>query len=176
MESKTGILKWLLFYPDTKIVSIFFFPLLLKFSASISGSKKISLKPKNVRSSAYVKRLKVALTKQKVNSNSAHQRTPLSAPQRKTKERASIASDARQRLESARFRYFLLLLTIFQPIITFNFRYLNEELYTKSSSEAWELFQEDPQSFDIYHKGFKNQVLKWPVNPLDIIITDLMKG
>ncbi|XP_046654027.1 ribosomal RNA-processing protein 8-like [Daphnia pulicaria] len=127
-------------------------------TASISGSKKISLKPKNVRSSAYVKRLKVALTKQKVNSNSAHQRTPLSAPQRKTKERASIASDARQRLESARFRY------------------LNEELYTKSSSEAWELFQEDPQSFDIYHKGFKNQVLKWPVNPLDIIITDLMKG
>lgn len=57
-----------------------------------------------------------------------------------------------------------------------SFRYLNEKLYTRSSSEAWQLFQEDPESFDIYHKGFKNQVVKWPVNPLDIIITELLKG
>jgi len=70
--------------------------------------------------------------------------------------------------------YFVMFI-IFRLIVTFNFRYLNEELYTKSSGEAWKLFQEDPQSFNVYHKGFKNQVLKWPVNPLDIIITDLLK-
>jgi ribosomal RNA-processing protein 8 len=55
------------------------------------------------------------------------------------------------------------------------FRYLNEQLYTVKSSEAWNLFQEDPQSFVTYHKGFENQIAKWPVNPLDVIIQKLKK-
>jgi len=53
---------------------------------------------------------------------------------------------------------------------------LNEKLYTSKSEEAWQLFNDDPQSFSIYHKGFQNQVMKWPINPLDIIIADIQKG
>lgn len=117
-------------------------------------------KAKNVRSSAssaYVKRLKAALVKKEIYPCTIQQKAHIETSKAKPKPK-DLAADARKRLESARFRY------------------LNEKLYTTTSSEAWELFQEDPESFDVYHKGFKNQVLKWPVNPLDIIISDILKG
>ncbi|KAI9555889.1 putative ribosomal R-processing protein 8 [Daphnia sinensis] len=117
-------------------------------------------KAKNVRagaSSAYVKRLKAALVKKEIHSNTIQQKNHNEISKVKPKQKG-LADDARERLESARFRY------------------LNEKLYTTSSSEAWNFFQEDPESFGVYHKGFKNQVLKWPVNPLDIIISDILKG
>lgn len=69
----------------------------------------------------------------------------------------SLAETAKQQLESSHFRF------------------LNQQLYTMNSSEAWSIFQDDPQSFFTYHKGFANQVEKWPVNPLDLIIKDLKK-
>lgn len=53
------------------------------------------------------------------------------------------------------------------------FRYLNEQLYSGPSSTAQRLFQEDPEAFDLYHRGFQRQVKKWPLHPVDRIAKDL---
>ncbi|CAK7314930.1 Ribosomal RNA-processing protein 8 [Vulpes lagopus] len=53
------------------------------------------------------------------------------------------------------------------------FRYLNEQLYSKPSSAAQRLFQEDPEAFLLYHRGFQSQVKKWPLQPVDRIARDL---
>lgn len=50
------------------------------------------------------------------------------------------------------------------------FRYLNELLYTKQSSEATAVFEDDPTSFQAYHEGYRQQVQQWPLNPLDRMI------
>ncbi|CAJ0602697.1 unnamed protein product [Cylicocyclus nassatus] len=50
------------------------------------------------------------------------------------------------------------------------FRFLNEQLYTMSGSEALDYFREDPDAFRCYHSGFAEQVKKWPTHPLDVII------
>lgn len=39
-------------------------------------------------------------------------------------------------------------------MITSRFRYLNEKLYTTTSTEAQNLFKKDPQSFYAYHQGY----------------------
>lgn len=66
---------------------------------------------------------------------------------------ASLRSRMEQRLEAARFRY------------------INEVLYSTSSGEATRMFRQDPQAFRIYHSGYTAQVQKWPVNPVDLIIS-----
>ncbi|XP_049582315.1 ribosomal RNA-processing protein 8 isoform X2 [Syngnathus scovelli] len=57
-----------------------------------------------------------------------------------------------QRLEAARFRH------------------INQFLYCSSSGEAKRMFQQDPPAFGIYHRGFAEQVRRWPANPVDAII------
>lgn len=47
------------------------------------------------------------------------------------------------------------------------FRILNEELYTITSSTAFEKFQSNPDLFDQYHEGFRHQVEQWPSNPVE---------
>jgi len=37
------------------------------------------------------------------------------------------------------------------------------------------LFEEDPQQFVDYHEGYRQQVLKWPRNPLEILMHELSK-
>ncbi|RVE65072.1 hypothetical protein OJAV_G00131850 [Oryzias javanicus] len=68
-----------------------------------------------------------------------------------------LRSRMEQRLESARFRY------------------INELLYSSSSGEAKRMFQQDPEAFWVYHKGYTSQVQRWPVNPVDQIISDIQK-
>ena len=51
------------------------------------------------------------------------------------------------------------------------FRWINEQLYTTTGHKAKQMFDEDPSLFDVYHAGFATQVSKWPLNPLDKIIT-----
>lgn len=51
------------------------------------------------------------------------------------------------------------------------FRWINEQLYTTAGHQAKQMFDEDPSLFEVYHTGFATQVLKWPLNPLDKIIT-----
>lgn len=53
------------------------------------------------------------------------------------------------------------------------FRYLNELLYTQESDKSFKYFKQDSAAFDAYHEGFRNQVAKWPSNPLDKIIKDI---
>ncbi|KAG0722024.1 Ribosomal RNA-processing protein 8 [Chionoecetes opilio] len=55
------------------------------------------------------------------------------------------------------------------------FRMVNQELYTKNSTEARQLFKRDPAAFAIYHQGYQAQVRQWPVNPLDLITKWLSK-
>ena len=146
------------------------------------------LKAQNKKSSINVKKLKVALSKQqssplnrgkKVTESKQTPQKPSQkpSPAKKADKNISIGDEAKNRLESAHFRYTEsqsshILAWIHIPFV---FRYLNEQLYTSRSSDAWDLFQEDPQSFYTYHKGFANQVAKWPVNPLDLIIKELKK-
>lgn len=69
-------------------------------------------------------------------------------------------SDAKRKLKSARFRF------------------INEKLYTQSGVESLKMFQSDDegiQAFRIYHEGFAEQAMKWPTNPLDLIISSIMK-
>jgi SAM-dependent methyltransferase len=53
------------------------------------------------------------------------------------------------------------------------FRMLNESLYTNDSSTSYERFKKDKSLYEIYHKGFSNQVSKWRLNPVDYIISKL---
>ena len=55
------------------------------------------------------------------------------------------------------------------------FRWINEQLYTTTGDEAVAMFSKDPGLFDVYHRGFTNQVKLWPVNPVDKIIQWLRK-
>lgn len=55
------------------------------------------------------------------------------------------------------------------------FRLLNEFLYTTDSKKALDHFRENEQDFDVYHQGFRNQAIKWEVNPLDVIIGYIYK-
>ena len=55
------------------------------------------------------------------------------------------------------------------------FRLLNEELYTTDSSASFKRFSENPELFNQYHTGFRKQVEQWPVNPIDEIVSKLIK-
>ncbi|KAL9061573.1 MAG: hypothetical protein Q9162_000105 [Coniocarpon cinnabarinum] len=52
------------------------------------------------------------------------------------------------------------------------FRYLNESLYTKPSAESLDMFKENPNFFDEYHAGFRQQVSSWPENPVDSFFSE----
>jgi hypothetical protein len=75
------------------------------------------------------------------------------------------------------------------------FRWINEQLYTQTGAASLEEFRKDPSIFDAvtplvhlgcvllcvltwcaaqYHAGFREQVSKWPVNPVNVII-DVIK-
>lgn len=54
-----------------------------------------------------------------------------------------------------------------QKLISARFRHLNETLYTAPSADALELFDSNPEMFEDYHAGFRQQVEVWPENPVD---------
>ncbi|KAG0465625.1 hypothetical protein HPP92_019789 [Vanilla planifolia] len=51
-----------------------------------------------------------------------------------------------------------------------HFRMLNEKLYTCSGNEAFRLFKDEPELFDVYHAGYQEQMSRWPKQPVNIII------
>lgn len=51
-----------------------------------------------------------------------------------------------------------------------HFRWINEQLYTVTGGQAKDMFDEDPNLFEVYHKGFTTQTIKWPTNPVDRVI------
>ncbi|KHJ34486.1 putative ribosomal rna-processing protein 8 [Erysiphe necator] len=62
-----------------------------------------------------------------------------------------------------------------QKLLSSRFRYLNEKLYTVSSSHSMKLFQENPEMFNEYHEGFRRQVEIWPENPVDSYVAKIKK-
>ena len=50
------------------------------------------------------------------------------------------------------------------------FRWINEQLYTQSGDKSLEMIQNDQSLFDIYHEGFREQVRRWPLIPVDVFI------
>jgi ribosomal RNA-processing protein 8 len=52
------------------------------------------------------------------------------------------------------------------------FRLLNQNLYTSSGAEALETFS--ASEFALYHQGFAKQVGKWPTNPVDVILEQII--
>lgn len=60
-----------------------------------------------------------------------------------------------------------------EKLVSARFRHLNETLYTKPSSEAFQLFQDSPEMFQEYHEGFRRQVNVWPENPVDGYVEDI---
>ncbi|WPG99155.1 Hypothetical protein R9X50_00196600 [Acrodontium crateriforme] len=60
-----------------------------------------------------------------------------------------------------------------QKLISARFRHLNETLYTAPSREALDLFNQNPEMFEDYHSGFRQQVTGWPENPVDNFIATL---
>ena len=54
------------------------------------------------------------------------------------------------------------------------FRAINERLYTHDSRDARAFMLDEPQLFDEYHEGFRQQVRKWPINPVDRIVELLL--
>lgn len=53
------------------------------------------------------------------------------------------------------------------------FRFINETLYSNESAQSKQYFKEDPIAFKAYHKGYKQQLEQWPINPLDVIISSI---
>ncbi|KAL6931264.1 hypothetical protein ACO0R3_002725 [Hanseniaspora guilliermondii] len=62
---------------------------------------------------------------------------------------------------------------LFNKLKGSRFRWINEQLYTNTSSSALDLITKQPELFDEYHKGFREQVTTWPINPLDIMIKNI---
>ncbi|NXC23387.1 RRP8 protein, partial [Corythaeola cristata] len=62
-----------------------------------------------------------------------------------------------------------------ERLLAARFRYINQQLYTSTSREAAQLFQSDPEAFEIYHRGFAQQVARWPENPVHRIIRYLRR-
>ena len=50
------------------------------------------------------------------------------------------------------------------------FRWINEQLYTHSGEESLQMIKNDESLFDIYHQGFREQVTRWPMVPVDLFI------
>ncbi|KAH9887096.1 putative methyltransferase-domain-containing protein [Xylariomycetidae sp. FL2044] len=60
-----------------------------------------------------------------------------------------------------------------EKLVSARFRHLNETLYTKPSTEAFQLFRDTPEMFQEYHEGFRRQVDVWPENPVDRYIEEI---
>lgn len=60
-----------------------------------------------------------------------------------------------------------------QKLVSARFRHLNQTLYTAPSSTALDLFASNPEMFEDYHAGFRQQVAVWPENPVDTFIATL---
>uniref|UniRef100_W5N8N3 Ribosomal RNA-processing protein 8 n=1 Tax=Lepisosteus oculatus TaxID=7918 RepID=W5N8N3_LEPOC len=60
-----------------------------------------------------------------------------------------------------------------QQLKSARFRFINEQLYTSTSQEAYRMLQQEHQAFNIDHRGFTAQVERWPSNPVDSIISYL---
>lgn len=88
---------------------------------------------------------------QEILSSSVFETTDAaSKPQKQTKK--TFFEKAKDRLNSSRFRY------------------INEMLYTQTSSQSVKMFEKDASMYEAYHQGFQQQANNWPMDPLDRVI------
>jgi len=55
------------------------------------------------------------------------------------------------------------------------FRFINEILYNNDSSQSKNYFKQNSNAFKAYQAGYKWQLEQWRVNPLDVIISSIIK-
>ncbi|XP_046395672.1 ribosomal RNA-processing protein 8 [Ischnura elegans] len=55
------------------------------------------------------------------------------------------------------------------------FRFMNEQMYNAKSEETRKFFMSDQKSFKAYHEGYKQQLVQWPIKPVDAVIKYLKK-
>uniref|UniRef100_A0A1I8IBI1 Ribosomal RNA-processing protein 8 n=2 Tax=Macrostomum lignano TaxID=282301 RepID=A0A1I8IBI1_9PLAT len=63
-----------------------------------------------------------------------------------------------------------------QGLLASKFRYLNEQLYTLSSADAFEMFKADPEAFKVYHAGYSAQRQRWTEDPIDWVAKQCRLG
>ena len=87
----------------------------------------------------------------------------------------SVAESTTSSLQSAKEKITKLKGKFQKKMDASQFRHINEKLYTTTGEEALEMFSKKPELFEIYHRGFTNQVEKWEVNPVDRILEIIRK-
>lgn len=102
-----------------------------------------------------VKKLKEIMSSEKKKMDTLKQDLEKKVKRRDRNQGKSLTDRMHERLSAARFRY------------------LNEQMYTTTGTEAAQLFADDEEAFNVYHEGYRSQVSKWPIDPLDIIINEI---
>ena len=75
----------------------------------------------------------------------------------KTNKTTSVLASFKQKLQGSKFRW------------------LNEQLYTQSSQSSCSLIEQNPQYFEQYHVGYREQTKSWPIRPVDRAISWLKR-
>jgi ribosomal RNA-processing protein 8 len=78
-------------------------------------------------------------------------------PKKKTTRTGSMLQAMREKLQGGKFRW------------------LNEIMYTRHSSESLSMMQETPELYQEYHQGYREQTKQWPERPVDRAIAWLKK-
>lgn len=90
--------------------------------------------------------------------------------------RRSLASSQAQRRRVLRAKGGEDLLAHFkEQLHASTFRLLNEELYNSPNAYAAQLLREE-STFQDYHRGYRQQLVQWPLNPNHIIIESVLKN
>ncbi|XP_048243664.1 ribosomal RNA-processing protein 8-like isoform X2 [Haliotis rufescens] len=121
-------------------------------SDTSSSPTKIKTPPKE---NFDVKKLKEIMSSEKKKMDTLKQDLEKKVNRRGRNQGKSLTDRMHERLSAARFRY------------------LNEQMYTTTGTEAAQLFADDEEAFHVYHEGYRSQVSKWPIDPLDIIINEI---
>lgn len=90
-------------------------------------------------------------------------------------KRRKVERDASATNSISESRSAVLNRAVTSKLMAAQFRFINEQLYTRSSKEAKHLFTKDKKLFQVYHDGYSQQISRWPNNPLDAIITFIQK-
>lgn len=138
-----------------------------KVKQKVNSFPKIQILAKNAR--GFLKGKNNSLTETLVESN---QKQTL-AEKKKNKFYVKL----RQTLEDTKVRKPILSLRMkmMEKLKAARFRFLNEQIYKTDSKETQKIFNTDPDAFNAYHEGYRQQVRSWPLNPVDVIIKNIKK-
>ena len=56
------------------------------------------------------------------------------------------------------------------------FRKINEKFYKENSNDSFNYLKKNKGDFEIYHLGYDEQKKKWPMDPLNIIYSEIKKN